>query len=97
MARVILPLMSHEAHGTIAGGMTFATNKGGQYVKITTPKKDPRTPAQVKVRQAYGEIATEWKELNEDERGEWRATAGGKGLSGYNLYFKDKWPMVYNP
>jgi len=97
MARVILPLMSHEAHGTIAGGMTFATGRSGQYVKITTPPKDPRTPAQKKARKLYGEIASEGKELLEVERIEYRRMAGGKGIQGYCIFFKEKWKKNYKP
>lgn len=97
MARVILPLGSTEAHGTIAGGMTFATGSWGQYVRVNVPRKDPRTPAQIKVRKAYGEMATLWKELEEEEREEYRRRAGGKGPSGYNLFEKETWPKIYKP
>ena len=97
MAKVKLPCMSAEAHGSVIPGIVFATNRHGQYVKFLPEVKQPRTAGQIAVRHAYGQIATEWRMMTPEERQAYHSEAVRNRRTDYNEYFHQRWPEVYNP
>lgn len=97
MAKIIFPCFSDEAHGKISYSLVFSTNAHGTYARLEFPKKDPATPAQIKVRRAYGNMGIEWGKLTEEDREEYRRRGRALKTNGYDLFFKEKWPDVYKP
>ena len=97
MAKIILPCMSIEAHGQIAKGIIFATNKHGQYIKFVRYRPRPATEAQQRVRYAYGQISIGWRALTDEQKATYHTKAVRAGITDYNQYFKEQWPLVYVP
>lgn len=54
MAKLIGPLMSMDASGTVAGTLTFAKWKGRNYVRQRVIPSNPQTAAQTGVRATFG-------------------------------------------
>lgn len=95
MVRIKLPCMSVEAHGQIADGLIFATNRWGQYLKFAPRRRVTSTEAQRKVRFAYGEVATGWRPLTPEQKKAYHAEAVKNRRTDYNQYFHEKWPEIY--
>jgi len=93
----MFPLFSDEAHGKISYSLVFSTNAQGTYARLEFPKKDPDTPAQRKVRRAYGQMGMEWWKLTEEERKEYIRRGRALKTNGYDLFFKEKWGDIYKP
>lgn len=84
-----------EARGKL-NGVVFARNRGGAYMRNKVSPTQPRTPAQVNVRQQMSSLAQSWRTLTDVQRGAWNALAlstvatnvfkDAKSLSGMNLY-----------
>ena len=70
----------------------------GQVRRRYAVAKDPRSPAQLRVRSAFGRVVSRWRTLTENQRGVWatategvysRPRLGQSGrLSGYLLFIK---------
>lgn len=95
MVRLKNPLMSVEAHGKLAGFLTFATNAWGQYAKFSPTQRDPRTKAQTKVRHAYGQVATLWRAMTDEEKAAYHEQAMINRRTDYNQFFHEVWPLLY--
>lgn len=95
MVRLILPCMSIEAHGKIGIGIIFATNQWGQYAKFVPKKRITSTPAQKKVRHVYGQIATLWRFMAEEEKKTYHAEAVRNRRTDFNQFFHEVWPEIY--
>ncbi len=58
------------ARGKLAGSI-FSANKGGPYVKGWARSSNPRTPAQVTVRNRMAGFSTSWADLTQAQRDDW--------------------------
>jgi len=52
--------------------------------------KQPLSPAQLSVREAYGKIYQKWTQLNEEEKQYYNSLGQKEGLSGWNVFFREK-------
>lgn len=60
MAKVKRPLMSMEAHGTVAKGLTFSLRKSGQQVRWQRKQKDVITSARQDQRDRFNSAREPW-------------------------------------
>jgi hypothetical protein len=77
----------------------------GQARRSYVIPKDPKSPAQVRVRSAFGRVVTRWRTLTESQRAAWalrtegvhsRPRLGQSGrLTGYLLFIKINSTLVY--
>jgi len=95
MARIRMPCMSVEAHGTLAGFLCFSTNRWGQYVKIIGKPRYTLTEGQKKVRHAYGQIAQLWRSRTPEEKKAYHPQAVKQGVTDFIAFFKETWPDFY--
>jgi hypothetical protein len=54
------------------GGVTYAHNAGGMYMRGRATPTNPKTPQQVQVRQACANVAQAWKTLTDEQREAWK-------------------------
>jgi len=89
------PLAS-EVRGSI-GGVVFARNRGGAYVRNRTAPLNPSSADQNRIRQILADLAQRWSgTLTESQREEWRtyaenvplqnALGESRNVSGINMY-----------
>lgn len=77
MAKLIGPLFSVEAHGTVAGVLTYSDRKIVKQVRYQRKQKDRATPKRTTQRGYFQMAVSWWHELTSDEQAEWH----GEGLS----------------
>lgn len=78
------------------GGVVFARNKAGDYVRSLTKGINPRTAVQIKARNAFGAVTSLFRQLSASEKTLWQEFAdnyyqpregGNTGqFSGYNAF-----------
>jgi hypothetical protein len=73
--RYVSPLIS-AARNKI-GGLVYAANPSGQYVRAKVIPAQPRTPAQQAGRARFAAIAASWKSLDQTVRVAWNSYAEG--------------------
>lgn len=80
MARIVSPVWS-EARGSIAG-TTYLTTPTGQIIarQRTRPVDQPTNP-RTHIRNTMITLASAWRELTDQQRGDWDVWAGGHGYS----------------
>lgn len=85
--KVIRPLHSNEAHGTIAGILTFSRRHGQNLArKIHKPGK-PATQSQLAQRASFKSLIADWKALTDNEKTVWGIVGSRLSfISGYHLY-----------
>ncbi len=86
------------------GGTVWQRNRYGQYSYPAFIPFNPRTPAQVAVRGAFGAVSARWRALSEDQRIIWCVLAKTKKskprllqcgpLTGFLLFMKVNVPLV---
>lgn len=64
MVKVLSPLLSFEARGTIAGNLTFSQRKSGSQVRWQRKQKDVITPARTAQRALFLEARDCWDQLD---------------------------------
>lgn len=82
MARIKYSALVSDIRG-IVGGNVFSRNKGGGYVRTFVKPNNPQTEAQQIQRLILGSIATEWRQLTEQQRTNWN-------LAALDFPYKDK-------
>ncbi len=85
--------------------MVSVRTRFGQVRRRYAVPKDPKSPAQVRVRSAFGRVVTRWRTLTESQRAGWalraegvhsRPRLGQSGrLTGYLLFIKINSTLVY--
>jgi len=70
MAKVLMPLMSAEVRGKVAG-LIFNTSRGIKYAKVFTSPAQPRTAAQLKIRSCIQSASRQWAGLTAAQRTGW--------------------------
>lgn len=97
MARVVGPLMSLDASGSIAGAMTFSRWKGRNYVRQRVIPTYSNTALQVKIRQLIKDASLAWKSnatvggvvINAAYKLAYETAASSQAISGFNLFIRE--------
>lgn len=97
MARVVGPLMSLDASGSIAGAMTFSRWKGRNYVRQRVIPTYSNTALQAKIRQLIKDASLAWKSnatvggvvINAAYKLAYETAASSQAISGFNLFIRE--------
>lgn len=63
-----------DARGKV-GGVIYSKNKGGSYARNYTKPTNPRTPSQVRQRNRFSYVSSNWRLLTEQDRNAWNYAA----------------------
>lgn len=88
MAKVTGPLYSISASGSIGNSFTFGIWKGIQYVRTWFKPANPKTAAQLIVRDRIRKAVAKYKTEGQPLKDFWNVEAQGLEMSGFNLYVK---------
>ena len=80
----------NEIRGKIKN-VEFRTRRDGR-IELGARRipKQPLSPAQLSVREAYGKIYQKWTQLSEEEKQYYNSLGRKEGLSGWNVFFREK-------
>lgn len=93
MARVTGPLFSLGASGAIGKALVYADWKGLDYVRRYVIPYNPRSDAQVEIRDIFLCLNEVWKRMPLDCRQPWIFATRGKPLTDRNLFIKANLPV----
>lgn len=90
MAKVSGPFLSIDARGTVAKSLTASGWKGIQYMRRWFKPQNPKTPAQVTVRDRFKAAVAAWHTEDAPTKELWQEYADRLGvpMSGFNWYVK---------
>jgi hypothetical protein len=71
MAKLVGPLLSVSAHGSIAKRITYSKRASCNQVRFQKANKDANTSLQQTQRDFFLEALDSWKSLTNDEKAEW--------------------------
>lgn len=71
MAKLIGPLLSLEAHGTLGNALTFSKRSSGSQVRFQKKQTDIETTARTTQRGFFQTAVGWWHELTPVEQAEW--------------------------
>ncbi len=71
MVKIVAPLLSEKAHGTIGGVLTYSSRKNRNQVRYQRKQKSTETEAQEPQRARFWAAIQWWKELTADEKAIW--------------------------
>ena len=100
MATVKGPLFSLGASGTLAGAIVFSTWKGRPYVREHVVPANPRSQAQLGVRQMLKFLSQYWDSLTPAEQADWEEPAAVTNISPFNAfvaYNQSAWAQFLSP
>lgn len=83
MTKLKNPLLSLDAHGTLARALTFLRRRKQDIVEKMPAPSDPKTQAQVSWRHMYQKCAALWHTLSEAEKREWAALASTRHMTAF--------------
>ena len=100
MTKVILPLMSESAKGSIADVLTFSVRGSGQQVRYQRKQKNEPSAGQLTARAVYADACLSWRALEfgviqfgdfyfGDSEEFNNGLAVGEGMSGFNIFVQD--------
>lgn len=78
--------MSLDASGSLAGTLTFAKNKGRNYVRQLVIPANPKSVKQVSVRAMLKFLAQNWAALSAPDKATWQPLADASTISPFNAY-----------
>lgn len=84
--KLIGPMYSISASGTIGDAFTFLTWKGIQYAREYFIPANPKTVKQVNIRTAMALVVALWHTLSEPTKDAWKALAAGEKYTGMNYF-----------
>lgn len=87
-----MPLGALSASGKVGDLIYARINKTAtQYVKKYKKPKNPRTPAQIAIREKLKNAVLAWRKLSDDKKEKYnqRASRSKKPISGYNLFVSE--------
>lgn len=90
MVKIKGPLLSQDAHGTVANLLTYSRRKSGQQVRKTNqPLADP-SAKQIGHRRLVFFIICQWRTMSDADKATWttNAKAAGNYLSGYHYFLQ---------
>ncbi len=73
MAKLVGPLLSLDAHGSIGRELTFSARKSGSQVRFQKKQKDIETAARTIQRGYFQKAVGWWGDLTTDEKSQWAA------------------------
>jgi hypothetical protein len=92
---LVTQLLTSAMSGSM-GGVTAATNRGGQYFRKRSIPTNPRSPAQHTVRTIFGGSASTWQRIGSANQAAWNAYGASvtrinrlgvpRNLSGFNWF-----------
>lgn len=86
MAKVVGPLLSMDASGSIAGTQVYAKWRGVPYVRQKVTPANPKTADQTKTRSVFTWLAAIWKLLDPASQAPWTASAKGQPYTNRNAF-----------
>lgn len=86
MVKVLGPMMSFEASGTIAKIATFSKWKGRPYVRQRVTPANPQSALQVSVRQMMKFLSQAWVGVGSTPQGTWEDLAAASQISPFNAF-----------
>jgi len=89
MVKVLMPLGSLHASGTIAKAITFASTRGIQYARVNRPQRNPKTAGQIGFRAGFGFMSKQASTFTPEEEEAWREHRGRTGLTARNSAVSD--------
>ena len=89
MVKVLGPLFSVRAWGTLDGTLVYQRRPGMSTVMRRRVPANPDTGAQQEQRASFAAAVSSWKVLSDASKAWWQVKAWGMGTSGYNLYVKN--------
>ena len=90
MARVIGPIFSLDARGSLGKAVTYSIRKGVNYVRQFTTPKDPQKTAQLQNRGAFQDGVSKWRwgMILDYQKTKWDSYATGTTESGFNRFMR---------
>ena len=85
MAKVRLNAIVKGITGRI-GALVFYEWDGDTFVRSQGRQRDPKTPLQLDLRDAFGRAVHAWQALPEAEKAEWNRRARKRRTTGYHAY-----------
>lgn len=86
MPRVVGPLFSGRASGSLGDGISFQGMSKGVRVEKRPRHKDRKSDVQLSHRALFKEAASSWRVLSPEGKAEYEDRASGLAMTGYNLY-----------
>jgi len=86
MVKVLGPMMSMEASGTIAKIATFSKWKVRPYVRQRVTPANPKSALQISVRQMMKFLSQGWINVGSTPQGSWDDLAAASQISPFNAY-----------
>lgn len=100
MVKVVGPMMSLQASGTIGNTLTFAEWKGRPYVRQRVIPTNPNSAAQQGVRSMLKFLADQWSIISALDKATYTTAAEGRNISEYNQYISEnlsRWQTFNTP
>ncbi len=72
MTKLVAPLLSLDAHGTLGGALTYSKRSSGPQVRFQKKQRGLATSAQTIQRAFFQTAVGWWHELTPTEQEEWR-------------------------
>lgn len=88
MVKLIGPMHSTRAQGTLASLLNFQHTKGRHTLRKKPVPKQPRSGLQVSMRAILTFLSQQWTTLTAGQKVTWQAIYPGTELSAYNAYLK---------
>jgi len=85
MAKVRLNAIVKGITGRI-GALVFYEWDGDTFVRPRVRQRDPKTPLQLDLRDAFGRGVRSWQALTETEKAQWNRRARKRRTTGYHAY-----------
>jgi len=89
MSKVVGPLMSLEAKGTLKDTLVFQNSFASGKVNRYKKKVDEETERQLLVRLLFNEGRQRWNALSDDDKDVWKIKAKYKNKTGYDLFLQN--------
>lgn len=86
MVKVVGPMFSFDASGTLANAATFSKWKGRNYVRQRVVPSNPKSALQVSVRAMMRFLSQAWASVSSTPRGSWEDRAEQSNVSPFNAF-----------
>ena len=88
MVKVVGPLFSIEAHGTLGDILSYQRGFGKHRVTVKPDHRDAETEAQLEQRTKFQTAVAYWHTLTPPQKAEYTATADPMQMTGYQYVLK---------
>lgn len=83
MPKIKVPLLSFEAHGTLAKATSFLKRRGRNIAEKKPIPTDAKSPLQLEWRHMYQKAVALWHALSPEEKREWESLARSRHMPGF--------------